>query len=150
MICSKQEIYDLCKIKDFSDIFRIMDQISSYRMEIRYLEMILLDYESLPNDDEIVVDIKSQLKHFNRILKMIKDKLLPRIEKLANENYDKEIIDKLYAIYNETLYIEYTNIDKNKNFYVTDYEEFQKINKVKVKNLREIAINEMKEYDDYN
>ena len=146
MVCSKQEIYDLCKIKGFSDIFRIINQIDSYRMEIKYLEMILLDYQSLPNDDEMIVDIKLQLKHFSRILKMIKDKLLPRIEKLIDENYDKEIIDKLYAVYNETLYIEDTNINEKNNFYVTDYEEFQKINKVKVKQLREIGIKEMEEY----
>ena len=112
--------------------------------------MILLYYESLSNDDEIIIDIKLQIKHFNRILKHIKKQLLEKIEKLVNENYDKEIIDKLYAAYNETLYIEYTNIDKNNNFYVTDYEEFQKINKVKIKNLREKAIKEMKEYYDYN
>ena len=146
MVCSKQEIYDLCKIKGFSDIFRIINQIDSYRMEIKYLEMILLDYQSLPNDDEMIVDIKLQLKHFSRILKMIKDKLLPRIEKLIDENYDKEIIDKLYAVYNETLYIEDTNINEKNNFYVTDYEEFQKINKFKVKQLREIGIKEMEEY----
>lgn len=150
MICSKQEIYDLCKIKELSNIVHIINQISSYRMEIRNLEMILLYYESLSNDDEIIIDIKLQIKHFNRILKRIKEQLLEKIEKLVNENYDKEIIDKLYAAYNETLYIEYTNIDKKNNFYVTDYEEFQKINKVKIKNLREKAIKEMKEYYDYN
>jgi hypothetical protein len=146
MVCSKQEIYDLCKIEGFSDTLRMYNQIYSYRKQINNLEILLFEFEMFTDDEEMINDIRLQLKHFNRLLKRIKEHYMQRIQVLVDKNYSKEIIDKFYAICNETLYIEYSNEYANDENYIVNYEELQNTNKVKVKELREKAKKEFNEY----
>lgn len=138
MVGSKQDIYDLCQINGFHDTFRIIKQLYSYRKQIEMLEFILLDYISL-NDEEMIKDLKDEIKFYKNILKRFKECYLKRINTLIEQNYDQEIIDKFMAICNETFYIETKNIHFENEDYIVNYEELKETNKVKIKKMLEVA-----------
>jgi hypothetical protein len=143
MVGSKQDIYDLCKIKGFSDTLRMFNQIYSYRMQINNLEAILMEFEVYEEDEEMINELKQEIRFYKNVLKSVKANYMKRIEKLIEENYDQTIIDKFIAICNENFYIEKKNIHAQDEDYIVNYEELKANNKVKIKELVEKAKKEM-------
>ena len=143
MVGSKQDIYDLCKIKGFSDTLRMFNQIYSYRMQINNLEEILMEFEVYEEDEEMINELKQEIRFYKNVLKSVKANYMKRIEKLIEENYDQTIIDKFIAICNENFYIEQKNNYAQDEDYIVNYEELKANNKVKIKELVEKAKKEM-------
>lgn len=142
MVGTKQEVYDLCKIEGFSDTLRIINQMYSYKMQINNLEYILMDFSSLDDEDEMVIDIKQQIKFYKNILERFKECYMKRIQKLIDQNYDQEIIDKFIAICNDEFYIEVKNKHAMEEDYIANYDELTAKNKVKLKQLKDKALKE--------
>ena len=72
MVGSKQDIYDLCKIKGFSDTLRMFNQIYSYRMQINNLEAILMEFEVYEEDEEMINELKQEIRFYKNVLKSVK------------------------------------------------------------------------------